>query len=58
MIVANDAEMTIGNAASQATFLYPDREPEMLERMSKVDLADLLADRVVELLAAARNRGS
>jgi phosphopantothenoylcysteine decarboxylase/phosphopantothenate--cysteine ligase len=51
MIVANDAESTIGSTASQATFLYPDREPEMLERMPKSEVADLLADRVVELLA-------
>ncbi|MCC6944811.1 MAG: bifunctional phosphopantothenoylcysteine decarboxylase/phosphopantothenate--cysteine ligase CoaBC [Thermomicrobiales bacterium] len=51
MIVANDAESTIGSSASQATFLYPDREPEMLERMPKSEVADLLADRVVELLA-------
>ncbi|HYO30357.1 MAG TPA: bifunctional phosphopantothenoylcysteine decarboxylase/phosphopantothenate--cysteine ligase CoaBC, partial [Thermomicrobiales bacterium] len=50
MIVANDAESTIGNHRSTATILRPDSPPEVLPDLSKEALAFRLADELVNLL--------
>lgn len=50
MVIANDAERTIGSPDSQATLIYPDGRTESLEPMPKADLADLIADRVATLI--------
>lgn len=51
MIVANDAEMTIGSSTSQATILYRDRDAEPLPEMPKHELAGVIADRIAEHLS-------
>ncbi len=51
MIVANDAERTIGSPSSQATLLYRDRVTEPLPEMPKQELAGLIADRIAELVS-------
>ncbi|MEZ4500197.1 MAG: phosphopantothenoylcysteine decarboxylase [Thermomicrobiales bacterium] len=51
MIVANDAEATIGSLTSEATFLYPDGVSEAMPMMSKTELAEEVADRLVALIA-------
>jgi phosphopantothenoylcysteine decarboxylase/phosphopantothenate--cysteine ligase len=51
MIVANEAKATIGAADSEATLLFPDREPLPLPRMPKTELAETIMLQVVSLLA-------
>jgi phosphopantothenoylcysteine decarboxylase/phosphopantothenate--cysteine ligase len=51
MIVANDAVATIGSGESQATLLFRDGASETLPAMAKTDLARVIVDRVVRLLA-------
>jgi phosphopantothenoylcysteine decarboxylase/phosphopantothenate--cysteine ligase len=50
MIVANDAVATIGSQESQATLLFPDREPVSLPRASKRVVAERIVDEVLRLL--------
>ncbi|MGD9711820.1 MAG: bifunctional phosphopantothenoylcysteine decarboxylase/phosphopantothenate--cysteine ligase CoaBC [Thermomicrobiales bacterium] len=50
MIVANDAEKTIGSETSEATLIYRNRLPESLEEMSKSELADVITERIVDLI--------
>jgi len=50
MIVANDAESTIGSLTSQATLLFRDRPVETLDSMHKRELAEIIADRIAELI--------
>ena len=50
MIVANDAEPTIGSATSEATLLYRHRPSESLPEMAKIELAEVIADRITELV--------
>jgi hypothetical protein len=50
LIVANDAESTIGSHRSTATILRPDSPPEVLPDLSKEALAFRLADELVNLL--------
>ncbi len=53
MIVANDAVATIGQADSEATFLFPNRPPEPQSAMPKPALAAVIADRLAALLGPA-----
>ncbi len=50
MIVANDAEATIGSQTSQATLLYSNGAVESLEEMPKADLAVLIVERIGQFL--------
>jgi len=52
MIVGNDAVATIGSEQSTAVLLRPGAPPERLPTMSKLDLAEVILDRVIALLAA------
>ncbi|HEU0163882.1 MAG TPA: bifunctional phosphopantothenoylcysteine decarboxylase/phosphopantothenate--cysteine ligase CoaBC, partial [Thermomicrobiales bacterium] len=53
MIVANDAATTIGSPDSEATLLFPDREPVRLPKMSKEDVARAVLSEVARLLHVA-----
>lgn len=57
MIVANDAEATIGSPRSQASLIYPGGECESLEEMDKTSLADLIVERVTRMLRDRRGDG-
>jgi phosphopantothenoylcysteine decarboxylase/phosphopantothenate--cysteine ligase len=50
LIVANVGPETMGSDESQAFFLTRDAEPQELPRMSKAALADMIVDRVAEIL--------
>lgn len=54
MIVANDAEATIGAEDSEATLLFADRPPRQLSRMSK----EALASEIIDAAASLLNRAS
>lgn len=56
MAVANDAELTIGNADSAATFLFADGHRVALPRMSKSLLADEIIRTISLLLPSLRHR--
>ena len=50
MIVANDAREAIGRPDNEVTLLTPGHDPELLPRMDKEALADILVQRVAALL--------
>lgn len=50
MIVANDAEATIGSPTSQASLIDADGTIESLDEMPKAALAEIIVERVVRLL--------
>jgi phosphopantothenoylcysteine decarboxylase / phosphopantothenate---cysteine ligase len=52
LIVANDAEATIGSPRSRATFVHPDGAIESPEEMPKSELAGIIVERVADLLEA------
>ena len=54
LIVANEGPVTMGSEESRAYFLARDGEPEELSLMPKRDLAQLMVERVIELLSDAR----
>jgi phosphopantothenoylcysteine decarboxylase/phosphopantothenate--cysteine ligase len=51
MIVANDAEATIGSPNSQAICIYADGRIESLDEMPKGELAGIIIERAAELIA-------
>jgi phosphopantothenoylcysteine decarboxylase/phosphopantothenate--cysteine ligase len=50
LIVANPVPATFGADTVQATFIQPNCDPEPLPLLTKLELADRIADRLVELL--------
>lgn len=50
LIVANPVPATFGADTVQATLIQPNRSPEALPSLTKTELADRIADRLVELL--------
>lgn len=51
MIVANDAATTIGSRTSEATVITADGSVESLPTMPKEELAAIIINRIVKLLA-------
>lgn len=49
LLVANDAVETMGSDTSRARLLRPGHEPEALPLMSKVDLAEVIIDRIAQI---------
>jgi phosphopantothenoylcysteine decarboxylase/phosphopantothenate--cysteine ligase len=58
MIVANDAEATIGSPESAATLLFPGQSAESLPRMTKEALARVIVRRAASLLERPGQQGS
>jgi phosphopantothenoylcysteine decarboxylase/phosphopantothenate--cysteine ligase len=52
LIIANEVSSTMGSDESQAYFLEPGREPVPLSSMRKASLADLIVERIADLLDA------
>jgi phosphopantothenoylcysteine decarboxylase/phosphopantothenate--cysteine ligase len=50
MIVANDAEATIGSPNSQASLIHADGTIESLDEMPKAELAEIIIERATRLL--------
>ena len=50
LIVANPVPATFGADTVQATLIQPNRSPEALQPLTKTELADRIADRLVALL--------
>jgi phosphopantothenoylcysteine decarboxylase/phosphopantothenate--cysteine ligase len=54
MVVANDAEATIGSASSQATLVHESGAIEALPEMPKFELAKVIVDRLCAMLQDGR----
>lgn len=54
MIVANDAIATIGSRESEATLLFPDRDPVQIEKSPKRVVANRIVEQLTELLERHR----
>jgi len=51
LVVANDAEQAIGNRDNRVTLVWPDGRVDEMPLMHKDDVAVMLIDRIIELLA-------
>lgn len=56
MIVANDAVNTIGSGQSQATFLFPNRDPVVLPVLSKEAVASSIINELVTIFLERESR--
>jgi len=54
LLVANDAREAMGSEESQVYLLAPGREPERVPRLPKTEVAEIVVERLVELLQAQR----